>query len=204
MPRLSAEDRRRQLIGIGLRQLTQRPIHELSLDEIGAEAGISRGLLFHYFPTKRDYYTAVVQAAADRLVRQTEPDPDAAPGDQLAQSLDAYVAFVERRREPYLALFRGAAGGADYVIEIYERTRTVFVDRARHALGDPADPRVDLLLHGWFGFVEDTVLAWTGEPTIPREDLIDLLRDSLSVLVDGLGRAFDTSVKGGRGSRRVV
>ena len=196
MPRLSAEDRRRQLIGIGLRQLTERPIHELSLDEIGAEAGISRGLLFHYFPTKRDYYTAVVQAAADRLVRQTEPDPDAAPGDQLAQSLDAYVAFVERRRDPYLALFRGAAGGADYVIEIYERTRAVFVDRARHALGEPADPRVDLLLHGWFGFVEDTVLAWTGDPTIAREDLLALLRDSLFVLVDGLTT--------GRGSRRVV
>jgi AcrR family transcriptional regulator len=207
MARLTAEERRKQLIGIGLRQLTDRPIHELSLDEIGAEAGISRGLLFHYFPTKRDYYTAVVQAAADRLVRQTEPDPDAAPGDQLAQSLDAYVAFVERRREPYLALFRGAAGGADYVIEIYERTRTVFVDRARRALGDAADPRVDLLLHGWFGFVEDTVLAWTGEPTIPREDLLDLLRDSLSVLVDGLGgnsSQLIRGVKGGRGSRRVV
>jgi AcrR family transcriptional regulator len=108
--RLTADDRRKQLIGIGLRQLTDRPIHELSLDEIAAEAGISRGLLFHYFPTKRDYYTAVVQAAANRLIRQTTPDPDAPPVEQLAQSLDAYVAFVERRREPYLALFRGAAG----------------------------------------------------------------------------------------------
>ena len=186
MPRLTAEDRRKQLIGIGLRQLAERPIHELSLDEIGAEAGISRGLLFHYFPTKRDYYTAVVRAAANRLIRQTEPDPHAPPGEQLTQTHDAYLAFVERRSEPYLAQIRGAAGGADYVIEIYEQTRAVFADRARHALGDPRDPRVDLLLHGWFGFVEDTVLAWTGAPTIPREDLMDLLRDSLSILVDGL------------------
>lgn len=186
MARLSADDRRRQLVGIGLRKLVDRPIHELSLDEIAGEAGISRGLLFHYFPTKRDYYTAVVQAAAGRLVRQTEPDPDAPPARQLAQSLEAYVAFVERRREPYLALFRGAAGGADYVIEIYEQTRGVFVERARRTLGDPSDPRVDLMLHGWFGFVEDTVLAWTGAPTIPREDLLALLRDSLAVLIDGL------------------
>lgn len=188
MARLTADDRRNQLIGIGLRQLTDRPIHELALDEIAAEAGISRGLLFHYFPTKRDYYTAVVQAAANRLIRQTAPDPDAPPVEQLAQSLDAYVAFVERRREPYLALFRGAAGGADYVIEIYERTRDTFVDRARCALGDPRDPHVDLMLHGWFGFVEDTVLAWTGDPTIPREELLRLLRDSLVVLIDGLAR----------------
>jgi AcrR family transcriptional regulator len=198
MARLTAEERRKQLIGIGLRQLTERPIHELSLDEIGAEAGISRGLLFHYFPTKRDYYTAVVQAAANRLVRQTEPDPAAPPAEQLAQTLDAYLAFVERRRVPYLALFRGAAGGADYVIDIYERTRAVFVDRARRALGEPGDPgdlgepgepgdpRVDLLLHGWFGFVEDTVLAWTATPMIPRAELLDILRGSLPALIGGL------------------
>ncbi|MEY9929655.1 AcrR family transcriptional regulator [Catenulispora sp. GP43] len=189
MARLTAEERRKQLIGIGLRQLTERPIHELSLDEIGAEAGISRGLLFHYFPSKRDYYTAVVQAAANRLVRQTEPDPAAPPAEQLAQTLEAYLAFVERRRVPYLALFRGAAGGADYVIDIYERTRAVFVDRARRTLGDPGDPRdprVDLLLHGWFGFVEDTVLAWTATPSIPREELLDILRDSLPALIGGL------------------
>ena len=108
--------------------------------------------------------------------------PEAPPGEQLAQTLDAYVAFVERRREPYLALFRGAAGGADYVVEIYERTRAVFVDRARRALGGPRDPRTDLALHGWFGFVEDAVLAWTGGPTIPRDDLLRLLHDSLAVL----------------------
>jgi AcrR family transcriptional regulator len=184
--RLSADDRRKQLVGIGLRQLTERPIHELSLDEIAEQAGISRGLLFHYFPTKRDYYVAVVQAAANRLLRQTEPDPHRTPAEQLAQTLDAYVAFVERRREPYLALFRGAAGGAEYVVEIYERTRRVFVERARAALDRPGDPRIDLMLHGWFGFVEDTVLAWTGNPTIAREDLLELLCNSHTVLIDGL------------------
>ena len=99
---------------------------------------------------------------------------------------------------PYLALFRGAAGGADYVIDIYERTRAVFVDRARRTLGEPGepgdlgepgepgDPRVDLLLHGWFGFVEDTVLAWTATPMIPRAELLDILRGSLPALIGGL------------------
>lgn len=183
VPRLAAADRRRQLIGIGLAKLIDQPIHELSLDEIAAEAGISRGLLFHYFPTKRDYYVAVVQAAARRLLRQTEPDPDAAPAEQLTQTLDAYVSFVERRREPYLALFRGAAGGADYVIEIYERTRAVFVDRARRALDRAPDPRTELVLHGWFGFVEDVVLAWTAEPTLTRAELLVLLRESLERMI---------------------
>jgi AcrR family transcriptional regulator len=83
--RLDPQARRAQLIELGLRMLSSDSPDRVPVDEIAEAAGISRGLLFHYFPTKRDYYTAVVQAAADRLVRQTEPDPEAAPGDQLAE-----------------------------------------------------------------------------------------------------------------------
>ncbi|WP_420713698.1 TetR/AcrR family transcriptional regulator, partial [Streptomyces sp. WM4235] len=49
--RLRPEERRGQLINIGLRLLVTRPIHEMSIDEVAAGVGISRGLLFHYFPT---------------------------------------------------------------------------------------------------------------------------------------------------------
>jgi AcrR family transcriptional regulator len=182
--RLSAADRRRQLIGIGLFMLTQRPIQDLSLDDVASEAGISRGLLFHYFPTKRDYYAAVVRAAARRLIRATTPDADAAPIDQLLQTLDTFVGFLERRREMYLGLFRGAAGGADYLIEIYEQTRDVFAARTMAALGpiDPT-PAVELAVRGWFSFVEDTALTWGREKPIPREELLTLLARALPALV---------------------
>ena len=67
--RMTPEDRRRQLVGIGLRKFVERPVQELSLDEVAAEAGVSRGLLFHYFPTKTDYHRAVVEAARRRVGR---------------------------------------------------------------------------------------------------------------------------------------
>nr|MCU0297738.1 TetR/AcrR family transcriptional regulator [Candidatus Nanopelagicales bacterium] len=72
--RMAPEDRRRQLIGVGLRMLTERPIQAVSVDAVAAEVGISRGLLFHYFPTKTDYYDAVLDAAVRRTLRNTEPD----------------------------------------------------------------------------------------------------------------------------------
>ncbi|REE95838.1 TetR/AcrR family transcriptional regulator [Thermomonospora umbrina] len=182
--RLTADDRRRQLVGIGLRMLVHRPIHELSLDAVAAEAGISRSLLFHYFPTKRDFYVAVVRAAARGLIRQTLPDADAPPAERLRQALDAFVTFIERHREPYLALLRGAAGGADYVIEIHEQTRDTFVAHALSALA-PVEPtrRVDLVIRGWFGFVEDTVLGWAKDRPFPRTELLDLLHDALPALL---------------------
>ena len=88
--RLSPDDRRRQLLGIGLRMLVDKPIQDLSLDAVASEAGISRSLLFHYFPTKTDYYDAVVGAAVRRVLRNIAPDEDAdsdaagsvAPGGQ--------------------------------------------------------------------------------------------------------------------------
>ena len=81
----SQDERRRQLLGIGLRMLVEKPIQDLSLDAVAAEAGISRGLLFHYFPTKTDYYDAVVAAALRRVTRNIAPDPEADPETALRQ-----------------------------------------------------------------------------------------------------------------------
>ncbi|MGH3646577.1 MAG: TetR/AcrR family transcriptional regulator, partial [Micromonosporaceae bacterium] len=174
----------RQLVGIGLWMLTERPIHELSVDQVAAAAGISRGLLFHYFPNKRAFYVAVVRAAARRMLRECAPDPDAPAYRQLEQMLNGYVGFLERRRDPYVALFRGTAGGADYVREIYEETRDVFTGRALGALGlDAPSPLVVLAVRGWFCFAEDAALSWTAERPVPRDALVKLLVSSLNALV---------------------
>ena len=74
---MTPEQRRRQLVGIGLRKFVERPVQELSLDEVAMEAGVSRGLLFHYFPTKTDYHRAVVEAARRRVGRTVSPEPGA-------------------------------------------------------------------------------------------------------------------------------
>src|SRR5687768_9455176 len=84
--RLSADERRRQLVGIGLARIVDTPIQDLSLDEVAAEAGISRGLLFHYFPTKTDFYLACIAAAGRRMLRTTAPDEDA-PGTEQVETM---------------------------------------------------------------------------------------------------------------------
>src|SRR5438552_2680868 len=85
--RMTPEDRRRQLVGIGLRKFVERPVQELSLDEVAAEAGVSRGLLFHYFPTKTDYHRAVVEAAPRRARRALHARPRPARGHEPRRDL---------------------------------------------------------------------------------------------------------------------
>jgi len=177
--RRTADDRRRQLIGIGLQLLGTRPIHQITIDEVAASAGISRSLLFHYFPTKQDYYVAVVRAASRRLLRRIAPDHDAPPATQIRMIVADYVTYIERRREPYIALFRSSSSD-DWVRSIHEDTQDALTRRVLDALGNqpPARP-VELVVRAWWSFAEELTLTWTGRSPSNRDELVALLVDTL-------------------------
>lgn len=186
--RLSADDRRSQLIGIGLRLLVTRPIHELSIDEVAAEADISRGLLFHYFPTKRDYYVAVVRAAGNRLLTHTRVPDEGSPARRVRAVAEGFVTFVQRRRANYVALVRAGAGGDDLVLEVFEHIRTTLADRVLEALGEAAPSRMErLAVRGWLAMAEEMALQDATDAT-SAEELTDFLVDSLDRLLAPLRR----------------
>jgi AcrR family transcriptional regulator len=182
--RRSADDRRAQLVQIGLELLPTTPVQELTIDEVARRAGISRSLLFHYFATKRDYYTAVTRAAADLMWEHLMSRPGTSPEQQVTGILDRYVGWVETYRETHLAFVRGAAGGDPWVAEVYAETRARLVDVALEALGLPDDALRRQLVLAWFAFTEDLVGQWTRDPTtMTRDELLALLRDVLDRLV---------------------
>jgi AcrR family transcriptional regulator len=181
--RRSAGDRRAQLVQIGLELLPTTPVQELTIDEVARRAGISRSLLFHYFATKRDYYTAVTRAAADLLWDHLLPAPGTPAEEQVTGMLDRYVGWVETFRESHLAFVRGAAGGDPWVSEVYEETRGRLVGVSLTALGLPDDALRRQLVLAWFAFTEDLVGQWVQEPTMSRPELLILLRDVLDRLV---------------------
>jgi AcrR family transcriptional regulator len=184
-PRLrrTAGDRRAQLVQIGLELLPTTPVQELTIDEIARRAGISRSLLFHYFATKRDYYTAVTRAAADLMLEHLLPAADVPPDERVDGMLDRYVGWVETFRESHLAFVRGAAGGDPWVAEVYTDTRNRLVAVALQALGLPDDALHRQLVLAWFAFTEDLVGSWAEDPTMPRPELLALLRDVLDDIV---------------------
>jgi AcrR family transcriptional regulator len=180
--RLTADDRKKQLVRIGLMMLRDKPIHELSIDAIASEAGISRGLLFHYFPSKRDYYVAVISAAGRRLLRVTKPDESLAPDQQLREMLVQFVAFIARRRTAYISFVRGAAGGDDFAVEVYDETRARLTERVLSYIGSPevADEpasREYLHVHAWLSYTEDLAIEWSALPEDARPYTPDALVD---------------------------
>ena len=132
--RLTHAERRRQLVGIGLAKLVEKPIQDLSIDEVSAEAGISRGLLFHYFPTKRDFYIACIEAAGRRILRNTAPDPDRPPREQVAGMVRRFVEQVDRRRAFYLSLLHGTGAADVSLVEVYDHIWDESTERVVRAL----------------------------------------------------------------------
>ena len=81
--RLGVEERRRGLLDIGRRLFAERAYDELSMAEVARAAGISKPLLYHYFPSKRRFFEATLAQAAEELAARTEPDPSLPPLERL-------------------------------------------------------------------------------------------------------------------------
>jgi AcrR family transcriptional regulator len=190
--RIDRESRREQLLDLGVRLLATRSLDELSIDDLADEAGVSRGLLYHYFVGKQEFREAVCRRAADELVARTAPPEDGEPGERLAASMAAYLDYVVDNHQGYLSLVRGAAGGNAALRAVYEGARAALTDRifAADAQGQivPDTPAVRLVVRGWAAYAEELVLAWIAEPAgVTREELLALLATSLPALVAGLG-----------------
>ncbi|MFJ4840615.1 TetR/AcrR family transcriptional regulator [Streptomyces sp. NPDC088746] len=182
--RLKPEERRAQLINIGLRLLTTRPIHEMSIDEVAAEAGISRGLLFHYFPTKRDYYVEVVQAGGRRLLLHAKAPDEGTPTERVRGIIDGFVSFVQRRKNNYVAVVRAAAGGDELVLEVFEDNRRTLTDRVLEAAGVQAPTALHrLAVRGWLAMAEEMAIGATDE-VVTTHELVDLLVHSLEQVME--------------------
>jgi AcrR family transcriptional regulator len=184
--RLSPEARRAQLIELGVEMLATRTLDELSVEDIAQQAGISRGLLFHYFSSKQEFHIEVARAAAHELLRRTEPDPSLAPIEALHASLAAFIDYVEENPDNYTSLVRGAASGDIEMRAIFDDTRARLAGRVIEMVGDlglSMGPRAELAVHGWVAFAEACVIGWLGSHAVGREQLLDLLAKALPALV---------------------
>lgn len=183
--RLDPETRRAQLVELGLEMLSTRPLDKVAIDDIAAEAGISRGLLFHYFPTKRDFHVAVAHAAAQKLLDRTVPDPSLPLMRRLRAGVEAFVDHVTDNRDSYVAFIRGSAGGDPQMLRVYEGTRTAFTDRVLEGLGMDSSPPPVLraAVRGWVALTEEVTVDWLSRGELERDQVVDLIDDALVALV---------------------
>lgn len=181
--RLEVDERRAQLLALGIRFFSTKAYDEVSIEALAQAAGISKGLLYHYFPTKRDYYAAALQQVAEDLLERTRQPPEIPPLEKLDRGLDAYLDYVQQRAPAYVALMRGGIGSDPEIARIVEGIRSRFLERIVEGMGTEPPPLLRVALRGWIGFVEAASLDAIERGDLGRPELRSLLTGVLALTV---------------------
>ncbi|OBI95299.1 TetR/AcrR family transcriptional regulator [Mycobacterium sp. 1465703.0] len=192
--RLSPEDRRAELLALGAEVFGKRPYDEVRIDEIAERAGVSRALMYHYFPDKRAFFAAVVKDEADRLYENTNMDD--AHGltmyEEVRTGVMAYMAYHEHNPEAAWAAYVGL-GRSDPVLlgvddEAKNRQLEHIMSRINDLLaakvpGTKLEPDVErdlrVICHGWLAFTFELCRQRIIDPTTDADRLADACAHSL-------------------------
>ncbi|MFL6082445.1 MAG: TetR/AcrR family transcriptional regulator [Mycobacterium sp.] len=193
--RLSPDDRRNELLALGAEVFGQRPYDEVRIDEIAERAGVSRALMYHYFPDKRTFFAAVVRAEGERLFEATNtpPEPGLSLFDQVRAGVLAYVRYDEEHPHGAWAAYIGM-GRSDPVLRGIEdidndRQANRIIDRIMEAVGGAMDSKVErdlrITIYGWLAFTFEMCRQRLLDPSIDGDYVGDACAHAL---LDAIGR----------------
>jgi AcrR family transcriptional regulator len=178
--RLDVDERRRRLLALGADLFTRHAYDELSMSAIAREAGISKALLYHYFPSKQAFFGATLEQAAAELAERVRPADDLPPAEQLTHGLDAFLGWIEENETAYRKLMQSVAS----VPEARE-----LVDRVRHGTADlilaglagdaPPPPELRTAVRAWLWFMDGVCLEWLEHRDMERPQVVGLLLGTL-------------------------
>jgi AcrR family transcriptional regulator len=187
--RLKPDERRNQLLDIGAQFFATRPYEEVLMEQVGAAAGVSRALVYRYFPSKRDLFAAIYQRAADQLLAATEVDLTGSMADWVAAGLDAHIDYFVANSHTVLAANRELAGDPRIQGIISEELGTLR-QRMLEATGLDGHRReiASVALLAWLSFVRTICVEWLQSQTISRAELRDVC---LHALLGAVGSVMD-------------
>ncbi|WP_039637168.1 TetR/AcrR family transcriptional regulator [Streptomyces sp. 769] len=173
--RMGVEERREQLIAVALGLFSHRSPEDVSIDEIAEAAGISRPLVYHYFPGKQQLYEAALRRAADELTARFVEPREGPLGARLLRVMERYFAFVEEHGPGFSALMRGGpAIGSTRTSALIDGVRQAAYTQILSHLDVDAhapSPRLELVVRSWISLAETTALLWLDGRRVPRAEL---------------------------------
>jgi AcrR family transcriptional regulator len=193
--RLSPDDRRNELLALGAEVFGRRPYDDVRIDEIAERAGVSRALMYHYFPDKRAFFAAVVRAEGERLFEATNalPDPDQNLFDQLRAGVMAYLRYDDEHPHGAWAAYMGM-GRSDPVLRGIDdidndRQANRIMSRIADAVGRELDSKVErdlrMTIYGWLAFTFEMCRQRIMDPSIDAGYVADTCAHTL---LDAVGR----------------
>lgn len=157
--------------------------------DLADAAGVARGLLHHYFGSKRDLYLALVRDTVRvPTIPVPEDDPDLRAKQVWEVSVERWLQMVDENRELWLAADKARGIGHDPEVEaIVDASKEVIAEQALEALGiDEPTPTMRAIVRGFGGFTEELTREWLVRGRLTREQVRVLLAGLLPMLVGEL------------------
>ncbi|MFJ6652986.1 TetR/AcrR family transcriptional regulator [Microbacterium sp. NPDC091313] len=185
--RLSPDDRRAQLLALGVEALADHELDDLTIEEFSARAGVSRALFSHYFGSRAGFHRAVLETATSSMLAATTPDESLSPAERLTDTLLRTVAFVRAHRGIFFSLVRGPASGDPRSRELVEAARVAQTDRVLALFaeaGIAASPVLRIVVRSWVAFVEQTLVDAALGSDLAAEQIVVLLVECLQAVTE--------------------
>jgi AcrR family transcriptional regulator len=198
--RLSPEDRRAELLALGAEVFGQRPYDEVRIDEIAERAGVSRALMYHYFPDKRAFFAAVVKGQADQLFEST--NLPSLPGQNLFEEVRggvlAYMQYHQEHPHAAWAAYVGLGRSDPVLLGIDDEAKNRQMDHIMSRIlevdgsGGLFEPDVErdlrIVIHGWLAMTFEVCRQRIIHPETDADYLSDACAHSL---LDAITRVND-------------
>ena len=187
--RLSPEARREQLAELAQGLIAADGYTAFSLDTLAERAGVTRNLLYHYFPRGRiDLLHAAVERAGQELTDDWSLDESVPLQQRLAANFARMADHAAAPSDAWVARRFGAASGDPEVRAVHDRYARRVVDAiARNNLGtDDVAPLVRASLEAYLAFAE-ALLDRMRESGLPREQVVGVLAEILAATTTAAG-----------------
>lgn len=179
--RMDYDERRRLILSAATGLFLQRPYDQVSVSDIADAASVAKGLLHHYFGSKRDLYLEVVRTVTGIPL---PAEPAGEPGRDLAAigaAIDALLGFASANRDLWL---KATAVGDDEVASILDDSREVLAEQMIAGLGLDDTPVVRALVRGYGGLVQEITREWLDRGRLTEAQAREVLVRALPLLLE--------------------
>lgn len=187
--RLEPDQRREQILERAIEEFGERPYAEVSTGDVARAAGVARGLINHYFESKRGLYLAAVR----RIVTVPTFDPANLPDGPLharvETSVDWLLTSVSKHARGWIAVLGTEGVGSDPEVEriLREADQRAAENLVKSVGLHDAEPRgteLRALVRAYGGMVKAAVKEWMIHGTLTRDQVLLLLTEQLTTLLE--------------------
>jgi AcrR family transcriptional regulator len=147
---------------------------EITVEEAARLAGVSPGLVFHYFGSQIGFRRALAEEAAQELLARMRPDPGLSHVRQLHDALNRFVEWAQEHPRLYIAVTSDGNPDAREVHEAVLAAIAGWIHGIAADIGIRESPAATLAISGWLAFTEKVVQGWLADARLTRSEIADL------------------------------